>query len=308
MDFVSLHIKVHGDPNAVARSWTRKLKDYLELMQPASTDNIFYFHRKDHRGEISIGKHTGPDGQPIIKIDGPHSAPAEHYDSYNTVMLVGAGIGLTPCAAILTALLKYRWRKNFNPNVVRFYWLIRHSEVSSFQWFVRLLTELCYDLKKGRETNQISGNYSCEIHIYVTAVPKNESEQRSTSFNSNKSEIGEEVIYKLTTDGSVLTKCDASFNAAELYDHLLSPRETSDKQIEKMKIPDAQNRLQNIWTWSGRPKWDDIFQEVKTTREHSDIGVVFCGSPAIGGDLKKMCEKYSNVEEDCIFSLNKENF
>jgi ferredoxin-NADP reductase len=30
-------------------------------------------------------------------------------------MIVGAGIGVTPCCAILTALLKYRWRKNFNP-------------------------------------------------------------------------------------------------------------------------------------------------------------------------------------------------
>lgn len=62
-----------------------------------------------------IGRHQGPNGQPILRVDGPHSAPAEHYCNYGTVMLVGAGIGLTPCASILASLTKYRWKKNFNP-------------------------------------------------------------------------------------------------------------------------------------------------------------------------------------------------
>lgn len=64
--------------------------------------------------------------RPILRVDGPHSAPSEHYCNYNTCMIVGAGIGLTPCSSILTALLKYRWSKNFKP-VSRDTWAALYS-------------------------------------------------------------------------------------------------------------------------------------------------------------------------------------
>jgi len=69
----------------------------------------------------------------IIRVDGPHSAPSEHFCNYGTVMIVGAGIGLTPCASILSSLTKYKWRKNFSPEIVHLYWVVRQSEVDSFQ-------------------------------------------------------------------------------------------------------------------------------------------------------------------------------
>lgn len=106
-DYISIHVKVHGLEHPVARSWTRRLKEYFELMAPGKSFP-FYFTHRDHRGDIVLGREKGPDGaMPIIRIDGPHAAPAEHYSSYGTVMLVGAGIGLTPCASILTALTRY---------------------------------------------------------------------------------------------------------------------------------------------------------------------------------------------------------
>lgn len=79
-DYISLHIKVHGWDDPIPRSWTRRFKDYLELLQPNSGSKFpFYFSRRDHRGDITIGKQFGPDGLPIIRVDGPHSAPSEHY-------------------------------------------------------------------------------------------------------------------------------------------------------------------------------------------------------------------------------------
>jgi NAD(P)H-flavin reductase len=75
----------------------------------------FIWLDSDERGDLQVGKRNGPDGKQILRVDGPHSAPSEHYSNYSTCMIIGAGIGLTPCCSILTALLKYRWRKNFNP-------------------------------------------------------------------------------------------------------------------------------------------------------------------------------------------------
>ena len=39
---------------------------------------------------------TGIDNNPILRVDGPHAAPTMHYDNYDDVMIIGAGIGLTP--------------------------------------------------------------------------------------------------------------------------------------------------------------------------------------------------------------------
>ena len=39
-------------------------------------------------------------------------------------MLVGAGIGVTPCSSILRGIIKHRWRKGFiNPHNLHFYWV-----------------------------------------------------------------------------------------------------------------------------------------------------------------------------------------
>ncbi len=44
---------------------------------------------------------------------------------YNHTLLVGAGIGMTPCASILRGALKYRWRKGHNPKTLQFFWTLR---------------------------------------------------------------------------------------------------------------------------------------------------------------------------------------
>lgn len=88
LDFVSLHIKVFGLDLPEPETWTRRFKEYLEMLSPTSKFP-FYFCRRDARGDIVMGRHLGPSGLPLIRIDGPHSAPTEHYSNYGTVMLVG---------------------------------------------------------------------------------------------------------------------------------------------------------------------------------------------------------------------------
>ena len=64
---------------------------------------------------------------------------------------------------------------------------------------------------------------------------------------------------------------------------MMYPTVESKGQIQKMKKnPRAANRLQDIWIWNGRPNWDNVFENMKAERQHSDIGVCFCGAPAIG--------------------------
>ena len=59
---------------------------------------------------------------------------------------------------------------------------------------------------------------------------------------------------------------------------------------------------------AGRPDWDGEFSRLKTQHARENIGVVFCGAPAIAAALKATCELHSNAVEGTIFKLHKENF
>eukprot|EP01133_Synstelium_polycarpum_P007987 gene7987-9382_t len=78
--FISVHINIVGN-------WTGKL---YKLLNP-----------DEKLGIVQQELLTGPDGGPILKIDGPFGAASEDVFKYKVVMLVGAGIGATPFASII---------------------------------------------------------------------------------------------------------------------------------------------------------------------------------------------------------------
>ena len=86
-------------------------------------------------------------------------------------MLITAGIGLTPAAAVIRSILLRKWKKNYKPHYISFYWMVRQNEIKSFQWFVQLLAELEANVNRDRATGNVDpDNKGCEIHIYVTRV------------------------------------------------------------------------------------------------------------------------------------------
>ncbi len=295
-DFLSCHIKIHGLDDPIAKTWTRKFKEYLEMVSGnvVGTNKFpFFFNHVDQRGDIQIGKLLDDAGRPLIRVDGPHSAPSEHFTNYGTCMVVGGGIGLTPCASVVSALIRHRWKMGLNPEIMHLYWVVRQGDVNSFQWLIHLLTELSFEHKKSREEGLIGNQLYIEFNIFVTAVEKDP--QTPLPFQKPKRRY--------------LGATEPIFSADKLYDLMLNPTVPSKKMVDIMKTGGAQpNRLQDVWVWNGRPDWDQIFADIKDQRQHSDIGVCFCGAPVIGNDLKKMCEKYSSSRDDCLFTLHKENF
>ena len=160
------------------------------------------------------------------------------------------------------------------------YWVVRANEVESFQWLVHLLAELSFEFKKGRESGQIHPKFYCEFNIYVTGAGGDEKSTTDKPLYRAKRRLGNDASRAL-------------FSVDQLYSLLLKPTVSSKIQLEQMQSPDAENRLQDVWVWAGRPIWDDIFADIREQRQHAEIGVCFCGSPAIGYDLKRMCSKYS---------------
>ena len=170
--WVSVHVRI------IPGGWTEKLLRYFCAMEGRDLNNDDLKHelslnlfRRDAKGERQIGKDRGVDGKPLLLVDGPHSAPAQHYTMFDHVMMIGAGIGLTPSCSVLRSVLKYKWKKGWKPNVLKFYWVVRHSEISSFIWFLEQLVHLERELIADKLTGTTKIYNSFEANIYITRAP-----------------------------------------------------------------------------------------------------------------------------------------
>eukprot|EP00742_Colponemidia_sp_Colp-10_P007701 GILJ01008301.1.p1 GENE.GILJ01008301.1~~GILJ01008301.1.p1 ORF type:complete len:952 (+),score=132.75 GILJ01008301.1:36-2891(+) len=282
-DFISVHIKI------VKGGWTEKLKDYLNMMNP-KREYPFELTHRDDKGRLVRGKYLGPDGRPILRVDGPYAAPAQHYAEFRTVMLVGAGIGLTPSASILKSTLKYKWRKNWYPENLHFYWVCRHDEIDGFRWFVNLIKDLEQNVAFDRERGNVAVSNCLQIHIYVTRPPK-----------------------ELAPNNGITVD---TFTEEQLLFNMKNPLVPSKEHSKIMASPDAaKNRLGNTFVWNGRPEWDQIFKQNQDKYVNAlnappaqNIAVAYCGPKLLARDLRENCNKYSTLDPRVRFQLYKENF
>ena len=113
-------------------------------------------------------------------------------------------------------MLRYKWKKNFNPEIVHFYWMVRQNEVDSYQWLIHLITDLEHQLKYDREQKQIGPQYYCEINIYITGVKKEPMEVKELKMKEN-------------TFTGALTK--PAFKAKQLQALMTNPYKSSKEQV-----------------------------------------------------------------------------
>ena len=135
---IEVNIRVNPSPY----SWTNKVARYLKLLDPTGMGEVELATRNPTTGATTLGKVIGPDGKPFFRVDAPHGAPSQHVFKYDTAILVGAGIGVTPCASIMKGVVNYRWKKGFLPKNLHFFWVARLTELTTFKWLLVMLPEL----------------------------------------------------------------------------------------------------------------------------------------------------------------------
>lgn len=164
-DWVSVHINIVGN-------WTGGL---YALMNPDKKLGI-----------VQQDLLEGPDGSPILRIDGPFGAASEEVFKYKTVMLVGAGIGVTPFASILKHIKNVLQRQSAYSTAkapidkVYFYWICR--EKNCFEWFSKMLATL--------ESENV--NNFLEINIYLTGGLAPD-EVRNVMYNATDLESADQI-------------------------------------------------------------------------------------------------------------------
>lgn len=150
---LTVHIKVSSRRDGIV-GWTEALRTYLRSWYNPSGKHdqnlMLYTEEPANSGRLTIGRSLSLAGGPLLRVDGPHAAPCTHIPHYDTVMLVAGGIGLTPFASALKALIQYKLQqavdpgehRQIRPRYVYFYWLFQMSDYESFQWFAKLLARL----------------------------------------------------------------------------------------------------------------------------------------------------------------------
>jgi NADPH oxidase len=83
------------------------LRSLIKLDNQDSKDSKGTPKEGEHKTEMLENPMTNSGGrlQPVIRCDGPYGSASEEVFDFNTLMLVGAGIGVTPFASILRSLV-----------------------------------------------------------------------------------------------------------------------------------------------------------------------------------------------------------
>eukprot|EP01104_Vermistella_antarctica_P015883 TRINITY_DN5307_c0_g2_i1.p1 TRINITY_DN5307_c0_g2~~TRINITY_DN5307_c0_g2_i1.p1 ORF type:complete len:579 (+),score=114.55 TRINITY_DN5307_c0_g2_i1:193-1929(+) len=147
-DYVSCHIRCVGP-------WTKALEAIIGC---------------DKQGMLLvIDKVKGPDGSPILRVDGPFGSASEDCLKYETVMLVGAGIGITPFASILRTITMCMAdpsrQRNMKCLKVYFFWICR--DYTAFEWFRDLM------LETETEMRELNSNLF-DFNIFLTGQLKSD--------------------------------------------------------------------------------------------------------------------------------------
>lgn len=136
-ELLSVHIQCNGD-------WTNALHAIISAFEKRKSNEL------------------------EILIDGPIGAPSQDYTNHSVVMLIGAGIGITPFASILKSTLK-QWKENQCPECgkiqselmkIYFYWVTRDQE--SLQWFSTTMNQL----------SRMDIDQRLEMHTYYSAMKR----------------------------------------------------------------------------------------------------------------------------------------
>ena len=216
--------------------------------------------RSNHRvvpvGRNGVDDVSSKPSAPLIRIDGPYGSASEEVFDYQSLVMVGAGIGVTPFSSIMRSMALRRKQqlaigghKAPMPRT-HFYWLCRSRwEFDAF-----------HDLMRNDISSQSDLAKSFTFHLYMS---------------------GETQI----SDDSFQRELKEYSRWAELF--------------------------------TGRPKWDRIFQEIRKESFGKEIGVFLCGPPQIAADLKKCSKKYSDdrvanrrdgIKNGTYFVFHQENF
>jgi NADPH oxidase len=132
--YFSCHIRCRSDMD-----WTYSLRTLLGFGPREQAPKEGYIENLNI-GSVAVSSSEEDEGL-ILKVDGPYGSASEEVFDYESVILVGAGIGVTPFISILKSI---SMKNNHEGSIsIYFYWICRdQSEFDSFKDFFQEIIEI----------------------------------------------------------------------------------------------------------------------------------------------------------------------
>lgn len=264
-DFVSVHIRCRGD-------WTKALQ---AKFNPESLALVEYrpAGSAPPDGENAKYSLTSKEQPCEIRVDGPYGSGSDRTDEYETVMLVGTGIGVTPFASVMKSLKIRAEREHaVRPSKVYFYWVCRDQK--EFDWFSWLIEELSNLGDRFELNTYLTGELDLDQMIKQHAAPDGYQAEETKALIGGKHKHGSKKSVNAVGQGEAVEMVQAA----------------GTKWAGKK--------------WAGRPDWRRIFKEKSKAHAGEEIGVFLCGPGA--EELQAMCNKSTTA--DTAFVFHKEVF
>jgi predicted ferric reductase len=251
------------------KNWTKKIYEHFASQLQTLTEITTETSSNNSRDLLLPNEIRFNDTQKdaVICIEGPFSTCTSYIFDCEHVVLIGAGIGITPYISALENLI-YQLReqrcicsncgvKNYNQKKltsrklkkVDFIWVNR--DIGNVSWFHKILDEFEAEqesyLNSTTNTQEPRSRY-LDIHLYCTSI------------QSNEQAMLENLPYDLV---------------ANMY--------------EVMKHQDIHTQLRTP-THVGRPPWKLLFAKFKV--EHRSTNVFFTGNKIMGEEIKKHCDEH----------------
>merc|ERR1719229_1347080 len=304
LDTVTLHIRDMGEG-----SWTNRVYNYFRALAGGKSTRVCLVTRK---GKELAPQSIGPDGLPLIQVNGPHSAPTQHLGEYEVAMIGGAGIGVTPLRATLQSVshrFKYSIGCSF-PDHAYFFWLVSHKDLKTYMFMIRTLKEVCDQLYDFKKKNPLQMKQkTLRIHVWVTSVPRSGVKPYKMDADEKKAEdesLWGPTMEQMSEGKYEVLKNKAPFDEWELFKNMwYGDKKTVNIgdfiRISRFYDKDDKNKKE-------RPGWDPEFERVAQKHPGKNCGVMYCGPPAIADILKKECGQHTDYSQGNRFILHKENF
>lgn len=271
-----------------------------------------------------------PNDAIVLQVTGPFGAPAQKVWEFETIMVVGAGIGVTPFASILRSVqLKSHQRQAIMAAMQRRAAApartpppprpvspaaAQAAATASTAWLDT------WSWKPSRWNGQANASRSRTVFSLddgMPAPPAATAPEDDDVFESLQSLVEETITVPKKIYFYWIVRSQEEFDW--FYDLLVTATEgpashiieicvfvTGEMELSKVKkLPCASGQ------WFGRPNWGRIFKQNREAHRGEHIGVFLCGSPAIGAELAQQSDKNSDLpgtEGGTRFSFYKEHF
>jgi len=234
-----------------------------------------------------------PDDGVVLQIQGPFGAPAQNVWGYESILVVGSGIDVTPFVAVLRSIQLRAMQRNAmlgrNP---------KDSPFATPKGGAPVAAE-CGDAGSRKRAAAKGKNYD----VSTVSIPTKTHEQLVDEILPIPRHV--HFVWIVRSQEEVTWFFDLLANAVEgpckdsieIQIHLTGNVEIS--EVTKLACANRQ--------FYGHPNWCLCFQELKQEHPNSHIGVFLCGSPVIGEELEKNCALHSSPP-NMTFTFYKESF